>query len=80
MLGIKSMSHRDHLAIVGSGPSAIYLLKHLLNESEAMRDHLGGISVFEKSSIAGTGMPFSPLTTDRFNMSNISSEELPDLV
>lgn len=73
------MNQRSHLAIIGSGASAIYLLKHLLDEAGILIRHLAGISIFEKSSITGMGMPYNPLTTDRFNMSNISSEELPPL-
>ena len=68
-----------HLAIIGSGASSIYLLQHLLDEAEVLKDELKAISIFEKSRITGMGMPYSPLTTDRFNMANISSEELPNL-
>lgn len=74
------MSHRKNLAIIGSGASSIYLLKHLLDEAELLKNHFGEISIFEKSSLTGMGMPYSPLTTDRYNMSNISSEELPELL
>jgi uncharacterized NAD(P)/FAD-binding protein YdhS len=73
------MNRREHLAIIGSGASAIYLLKHLLDQAPLLRRHLRDISIFEKSSIMGMGMPYSPKTTDVFNMSNISSEELPEL-
>ncbi|MBC7980597.1 MAG: FAD/NAD(P)-binding protein, partial [Armatimonadetes bacterium] len=73
------MNHRETLAIIGSGASSIYLLKHLLDESGLLKDHLREISIFEKSRLPGMGMPYSPQTTDRFNMSNISSDELPEL-
>lgn len=69
----------QHMAIIGSGASAIYLLKHLLDAQRTLCRHIGVISIFEKSSIIGMGMPYSPLTTDRFNMSNISSDELLEL-
>lgn len=74
------MSHRKNLAVIGSGASSIYLLKHLLDEAELLKNHFDGISIFEKSSLTGMGMPYSPLTTDRYNISNISSEELPELL
>jgi len=74
------MIPREHLAVIGSGASAIYLLKHLMDQAELFKSHLREISIFEKSRITGMGMPYSPRTTDRFNMSNISSEELPELV
>jgi len=73
------MNLRENLAIIGSGASAIYLLKHLLDEVARLRPYLRSISLYEKNSITGMGMPYSPQTTDRFNMSNISSEELPPL-
>ncbi|MDI1312030.1 FAD/NAD(P)-binding protein [Prosthecobacter sp.] len=73
------MNHHEHLAIIGSGASSIYLLKHLLDQAPLLRWQVCKISIFEKSSITGMGMPYSPKTTDVFNMSNISSEELPEL-
>lgn len=73
------MSSLQSLAIIGSGPSCIYLLKHLLQRSDTFRDQLASIDVFEKGDEPGAGMPYSPATTDRYNMSNISSEELPGL-
>jgi hypothetical protein len=73
------MKQSEHLAIIGSGPSAIFLLKRLLDDVDVIRGKIGRISVFEKSPLLGVGMPYSPLTTDRYNMSNISSEELPEL-
>ena len=74
------MTAREHLAIIGSGASAIYLLKHLLDAPDLLRQQVVAISIFEKSNETGMGMPYSPQTTDRYNMSNISSEELPELV
>lgn len=73
------MSTRSHLALIGSGPSTIYLLKHLLDHGDFLKGRLETLSIFEKSQLTGMGMPYSPLTTDRYNLSNISSEELPEL-
>ena len=73
------MKPRERLAVVGSGASAIYLLKHFLDDAELLKQHFAEISIFEKSSLVGVGMPYSPLTTDRYNLSNISSRELPAL-
>ena len=73
------MRYHNHLGIIGSGASAIYVLKHLLDHSTALKPWLGAISVFERSGITGMGMPYSPLTTDRYNMANISSREIPPL-
>ncbi len=73
------MNPRQRLAVIGSGASAIYLLKHLLDEVQELGRHLGSIAIFEKGDITGMGMPYNPRMTDRYNMSNISSEELPEL-
>ncbi|MDB6069856.1 MAG: hypothetical protein JWL81_1027 [Verrucomicrobiales bacterium] len=73
------MKSRQHMAIIGSGASAIYLLKHLLDAAAELKGYIGGISIFEKCTLTGMGMPYSPRTTDRYNMSNISSSELPEL-
>ncbi len=67
------------LAVTGSGPSALYFLHHLLEGIEDFRDSIESIVVFEKSPLAGYGMPYHPETTDPYNRSNISSEELPKL-
>ncbi len=67
------------LAIIGSGATTIYLLKHILDNVEAISLCIGKIVILEKSAVLGTGMPYSPLMTDKYNMANISSEEIPDL-
>lgn len=73
------MNNFSSLAVIGSGPSAIYLLKYLLGYVRVFRPWLTDIHVFEKSSELGTGMPYSRSTTDKYNMCNISSAEIPEL-
>ncbi len=73
------MNRPQSLAIIGSGPSAIYLLKHILDHAASLSPTLSEITVFEKNAFIGMGMPYTPQTTDIYNMSNISSEELPEL-
>src|SRR6218665_1002038 len=73
------MNRPQTLAIVGSGPSALYLLKHLLDRAATFSPWLNEISLFEKRAQTGMGMPYNPQTTDLHNMANISSEELPAL-
>ncbi len=68
------------IAIIGSGATAIYLLKHLMDNTDVLQDHIEGLSIFEKGDILGMGMPYNPHTTDLCNLSNIASEELPELV
>ena len=73
------MTHHRHLGIIGSGASAVYLLKHILDRCTELKGRLRDISIFERSGITGMGMPYNPLTTDRYNMANISSREMPPL-
>ncbi|TWU15824.1 FAD/NAD(P)-binding protein [Allorhodopirellula heiligendammensis] len=67
------------VAIVGSGPTALYLLKHIANSASDFCKQITSIDVFEQDSRLGMGMPYSPRTTDHHNMCNISSKELPAL-
>ena len=62
------------LAIIGSGPTAIYILKHL---SEYKNCGFNEIHIYEKESRMGTGMPYNPGYTDKYHLANISSEEIP---
>ena len=67
------------IAIIGSGATSIYLLKHLLDNIDILKNEIKSISIFEKNAVLGMGMPYNPETTDLYNLSNISSEELPQL-
>ena len=68
------------IAIVGSGATAIYLLKHLMDNTDVLKNHIDEIAIFEKGEILGMGMPYNPNTTDLWNLSNIASEEIPELM
>ena len=68
------------IAIIGSGATAIYLLKHLMDNANTLKNHIEEIAIFEKGDILGMGMPYNPRTTDLYNLSNIASEELPELI
>ena len=64
----------NSIAIVGSGPMANYLLKHL-SETGANLD----ITIFEADAIAGTGMPYRSGMNADYMLSNIFSREFPAL-
>lgn len=66
-------------AVIGSGATAIYLLKHLMDNLDVLKKNINEITIFEKDEILGMGMPYNPNTTDLCNLSNIASEELPEL-
>ena len=77
---MRTMKKLGNLAIVGSGPTAVFLLKHILDAASPLRGNLLSLTVIEKGSTAGYGMPYHPETTDIHNLSNISSEEIPELL
>ena len=71
------MSNLSNIAVIGSGPTALYLLKYICDNLEVLKHKIKKISIFEKRQILGMGMPYHPKTTDIYNLSNISSEEIP---
>jgi len=60
------------IAIIGSGPMALYALKHLIT-AEVPID----ISIFEASSVAGVGMPYKPELNADYMLCNAFSREIP---
>ena len=72
-------SDLSDIAIIGSGPTALYLLKHVTENIDILKKEISKITIFEKEQILGMGMPYYPKTTDIYNLANISSEEIPML-
>lgn len=64
------------VAIIGSGPSAIYLLKGMLDTLNSLSP-ITEIHIYEKDELMGMGMPYNPHYTDKYNLANITSEEIP---
>lgn len=60
------------IGIVGTGPSGIYSLMHLLRLDGALH-----ITMFEQNHRAGVGTPYDPETNDPAMLANIASIELP---
>ncbi len=65
------------IGVVGCGPSAVYLFKHILDHQRAGSLKVSQLHVFERNLTLGHGMPYNPRTTDHYNLCNISSEEIP---
>lgn len=63
------------VAIIGSGPTAIYALMHLLKSPDALEIHL-----FEREREIGTGMPYREGENLPQMLSNIGSREVPPVV
>ena len=60
------------IAIVGSGPTAIYCLNRLLSSTQPLT-----IAIFEAQAEAGKGMPYHPALNDAAMLANIASIEIP---
>jgi uncharacterized NAD(P)/FAD-binding protein YdhS len=63
---------RPLIAIVGSGPTGLYTLQHLVAATRLL-----DITVFEAQVEAGWGMPYSPEFNGRAMLANIASIEIP---
>ena len=72
-------SDLSNIAIIGSGPTALYLLKYIWENIAVLKKSINKITIFEKEKVMGMGMPYHPNTTDIYNLSNIASEEIPML-
>lgn len=62
------------IGIVGCGPMAIYLLKHLTAGDERL-----AITIFETAQAAGMGMPYNPRQNADYMLCNAFSREIPAL-
>lgn len=65
---------RKRVAIVGSGPTALYALQELIQSGPSLE-----ITVFEASGVAGKGTPYQRGINDLAMLSNIPSVEIPTL-
>lgn len=66
----------ETIAIIGAGPSGLFMLKNLLQHSKPNRI----ISIFEKKQTLGAGMPYSEEGANVEHITNVSANEIPELV
>ena len=66
------MTTRKRIGIVGAGPMAIFLLKHLIKAKLPVQ-----IVIFEQHAVAGTGMPYRQDISPDYMLANIFSREIP---
>jgi hypothetical protein len=62
------------LAIIGGGPSALFMLKALIDG----RAHFA-IEIFERGSVLGAGMPYSHAGACDEHITNVSPNEIPEM-
>ncbi len=63
-----------NVAIVGTGPTGLYTLHHLLQFPRPLT-----VTLFEAGGLAGVGSPYHPETTSVSMLANIASIEIPPL-
>lgn len=65
----------NSLAIIGAGPSGLFVLKKLLDSGFSSSE----IDIYEKSGQLGSGMPYSSHGAAHEHITNISANEVPEL-
>ncbi len=68
----------NRLAIIGGGPAGLMVFKRLV-ASNNRGDDLE-VDIFESSEHLGSGMPYSVLGARNEHVTNVSADEIPDLV
>lgn len=64
------------IAILGGGPSALFLYKKLLKSGYQNLE----IDIYEKGARLGAGMPYSASGANDEHITNVSGNEIPDIV
>jgi hypothetical protein len=72
----KTGKQMKNIAILGGGPSALFLFKTLLD----LGDKEVTITIFEKGDSLGSGMPYSRCGANYEHITNVSENEIPALV
>lgn len=69
------MSEPKRIAIVGGGPSALFIYKELVNHAIKGTE----VSIYEKTNQLGAGMPYSKQGALKEHITNVSDNEIPEL-
>lgn len=69
------MEKIDSIGIIGGGPAALFVVKHLVSENIYPQT----LYIFEKGKRLGAGMPYSQEGAAKEHVANVSSNELPEL-
>ena len=67
---------KKRIAILGGGPSGLFLFKKLI----ASRNKDIEIHIFERRNRLGAGMPYSSCGANDEHITNVSENEIPELV
>ena len=70
------MKTNQHIAILGGGPSGLFMFKRLIESGNTDLS----IDIFEKNNKLGAGMPYSKDGACYEHITNVSGNEIPDIV
>ncbi|HTK85357.1 MAG TPA: FAD/NAD(P)-binding protein, partial [Patescibacteria group bacterium] len=71
-----ALQNTDRIAVIGGGPSALFILKEFVERNNPTAT----LDIFETKGTFGTGMPYSEEGADPEHITNLSCEEIPDVV
>lgn len=75
-MALTTVQGKKRIAILGGGPSGLFLFKSLL----ALNTKDIEIDIFEKKAQLGAGMPYSSYGANDEHITNVSDNEIPELV
>lgn len=70
------MKSKERIAIIGGGPGGLFLFKQLV--ASGSTDLI--IDIYEKMKLLGAGMPYSREGASEEHITNVSGNEIPDIV
>lgn len=70
------MKTKQHIAILGGGPSGLFMFKRLVDTGNTNI----AITIFERKKQLGLGMPYSTEGANDEHITNVSGNEIPELV
>ncbi|WP_246230106.1 FAD/NAD(P)-binding protein [Mucilaginibacter humi] len=70
------MENKKRIAILGGGPSGLFMFKRLVDTN---RPDIA-IDIFEKKHQLGVGLPYSKDGANDEHITNVSGNEIPELV
>jgi uncharacterized NAD(P)/FAD-binding protein YdhS len=67
---------KKHIAIIGGGPSGLFVFKRLVEAGKTDIE----VDIFEKQKELGAGMPYSVFGAAKEHITNVSDNEIPEMV
>ena len=69
-------TYKKKIAIIGGGPSGLFLYKRLIESGSTDLE----ITIYERKSMLGAGMPYSSEGSNEEHVTNVTDNEIPQIV